>query len=89
MKVDYAGLRGAGSGLLSAASAVSGDQGVPSVLLSGASAPNEAHADGSADRAQVLARLVTVLRAEGRACTEVVTLFEALDAQAAARMPFG
>ncbi|WP_348790018.1 hypothetical protein [Leifsonia sp. NPDC080035] len=89
MKVDYAGLRGAASGLLSAASAVSGEQGVPSVLLSGASGPNGAHADGSGDRRQVLTRLATVLRAEGRACADVVTLFQALDAQVASRTALG
>lgn len=57
------------------------------MLGSGAANVDAAHAAAAETRATALTELAAVLRAQSRACTEIVTQFRALDAQIAALVP--
>lgn len=86
MRVDYSVLSETASRLSGAAAHVSGEPMGPTELGSGAANTDAAHAAVVAARSAILSELAALLRAQSRACTEMVALFRALDAQIAAQI---
>ena len=83
MQISYAALNEAAASLQSAASHLSGEV-RPAELGSGATAVENAHISARNARSRALSDLATLMRAQGSACTELIALFRALDAQIAA-----
>lgn len=87
MQVDYSALTETAASLSGAATQVSEEPHASPTLGSGAANAERAHEAAAGARTMTLTELGTLLRAQSQACTEMVTLFRALDAQIAAVVP--
>ncbi|PRI10086.1 hypothetical protein [Leucobacter massiliensis] len=86
MQVDYGSLESAASSLKAAASQLRSDAALPGELGSGAAAPDGAYGTAVADRGSTKQRLAELMDAQSASCTEMVTLFQVLDAQIASQL---
>lgn len=86
MEVDYAALEGAAKCLSTAATQVTSEVALAAELGSSAASPDGSYASAVNSRDTTLAQLAVLMEAQSKSCSEMVTLFQLLDAQIASQV---